>query len=299
MTDTRPAADARPGDAYQGGESLAAGPGQPDPRPRGTHEPDAHVPDGWLPDPHDTIQQLADSVLPALIARLDASGLGELEVRADGWHVRLRKPYDRRRSVVLPEGRRRPHEHGDAGHARRSEPAEAGRAGRHDGPGIDDPRAVASDARPEPPAIATAPAVGYFAPRDGWGPGRHVRSGDVVGYVDCLGVRQDVVAPVDGFLGRLLAQPGEAVEYGQPLLHVDLPVARGSGPTERTADGGGTEAGSSAASEPAGATRNGTEAETMGRPDAAQADKPGPPATAADVPERAVRSAPGARPEGA
>ncbi len=77
---------------------------------------------------------------------------------------------------------------------------------------------------PSAPAIATSPAVGYFTPREGWTTGRHVLSGDVVGYVDCLGVRQDVVAPADGFVGRLLAQAGEAVEYGQPLVHVDLPL---------------------------------------------------------------------------
>ncbi len=84
-------------------------------------------------------------------------------------------------------------------------------------------RAMPAD--PLAPSIAASPAVGYFTPRDGWTTGRHVRSGDVVGYVDCLGVRQDVLAPVDGFLGRLLAQAGEAVEYGQPLVHLDLPQA--------------------------------------------------------------------------
>jgi len=57
-----------------------------------------------------------------------------------------------------------------------------------------------------------------------------------VGYVDCLGVRQDVVAPADGFVGRLLAQAGEAVEYGQSLVHVDLPllVSPAPGPPEVT-----------------------------------------------------------------
>ncbi|HEY7598478.1 MAG TPA: hypothetical protein VH741_01025, partial [Candidatus Limnocylindrales bacterium] len=38
-----------------------------------------------------TIAHLADEVLPMLIARLGASGLGELEVRQDGWRVRLRR----------------------------------------------------------------------------------------------------------------------------------------------------------------------------------------------------------------
>jgi hypothetical protein len=38
------------------------------------------------------IARLADELLPVLIARLEASGLGELEVREDGWRVRLRRP---------------------------------------------------------------------------------------------------------------------------------------------------------------------------------------------------------------
>ena len=200
--------------------------------------------------PPETIARLADDLLPALIARLDASGLGELEVRTDAWRIRLRKPYDRRRGLTLPEGRRRPGEPAEATHGRRgeparSEPAHASRpdggghgplAGHGDPPG-EMPRAarigVEGDAHadrsmpadPLAPAIAASPAVGYFTPRDGWTTGRHVRSGDVVGYVDCLGVRQDVLAPVDGFLGRHLAQAGEAVEYGQPLVHLDLPQA--------------------------------------------------------------------------
>jgi hypothetical protein len=57
------------------------------------------------------IAQLAGDLLPALIARLDASDLGELEVRGEGWRVRLRKPFDRRRPPVLAESRRsRPEE---------------------------------------------------------------------------------------------------------------------------------------------------------------------------------------------
>ncbi|MGO9180625.1 MAG: hypothetical protein ACLQHS_15385 [Candidatus Limnocylindrales bacterium] len=218
--------------------------------------------------PPETISRLADDLLPALIARLDASGLGELEVRTDAWRIRLRKPYDRRHTLPLPEGRRR---HGGAfgaehagrvdtrgagpGTSQHGEPGGAdtdrgtrvdgspatriGHGGRRSegrldavaaglGVGVDgdlDASAnLASPADPSVPAIATSPAVGYFTPREGWTSGRHVLSGDVVGYVDCLGVRQDVVAPADGFLGRLLARAGEAVEYGQPLVHVDLPL---------------------------------------------------------------------------
>ncbi len=69
--------------------------------------------------------------------------------------------------------------------------------------------------------VATSPAVGYYAPRDGIAVGRHVRAGDLLGSVDVLGVRQAVVAPVDGAVGRLYAAAGEAVEYGQRLVRVD------------------------------------------------------------------------------
>ena len=177
------------------------------------------------------IGRLADDLLPALIARLDASGLGEIEVRTDAWRIRLRRPYDRRRAIPLPEGRRR-----------RPEPPSAAEQATADGspsPSPGHPALVtevrsrpdgAGEARaanladPAAPTVATSPAVGYFTPREGWTSGHHVRSGDVLGFVDCLGVRQEVLAPVDGFVGRLLAQAGEAVEYGQPLIHVDLPV---------------------------------------------------------------------------
>jgi biotin carboxyl carrier protein len=53
--------------------------------------------------------------------------------------------------------------------------------------------------------------------------GMHVRAGDRLGTVDVLGVREDVVAPVDGVIGLSLAEAGEAVEYGQELVRIELP----------------------------------------------------------------------------
>jgi hypothetical protein len=41
---------------------------------------------------HEAIARLADDLLPALIAKLAASGLGEIEVREGGWKARLRMP---------------------------------------------------------------------------------------------------------------------------------------------------------------------------------------------------------------
>ncbi len=43
---------------------------------------------------HAAIDSLADELIPALIAKLGASGLGEIEVREGDWKVRLRRPAD-------------------------------------------------------------------------------------------------------------------------------------------------------------------------------------------------------------
>ncbi len=284
---------------------------------------------GSRPGAAEAIRRLADDLLPALVARLDASGLGELEVRTDAWRIRLRKPYERRgpgSAAASPgSGLHRAAGTVPGSAARGARPATAAERHAHaesthpgttpaaDGvqPGAgDDPLATpggSSDAAPggpastvsaaasagsaggshaagpaagphgagsaagahaagsppgshgggsaagahaagstpgshpaapvasATPAVATSPAVGYFVPREGWTSGRRAQSGDVIGYVDCLGIRQEVVAPVDGFIGRLLAQSGEAVEYGQPLVQLDLP---GRAPDDGPADTG-------------------------------------------------------------
>jgi pyruvate/2-oxoglutarate dehydrogenase complex dihydrolipoamide acyltransferase (E2) component len=48
-----------------------------------------------------------------------------------------------------------------------------------------------------------------------------------------LGVAQDVVSPADGIIGASLAEAGDAVEYGQPLLSIEL-VAPTPGKTTGT-----------------------------------------------------------------
>ena len=49
-------------------------------------------------------------------------------------------------------------------------------------------------------------------------------------------MRQEVIAPIDGLVGRLLASPGDPVEYGQEL--VQLVASGGSGPTRDEPPGG-------------------------------------------------------------
>lgn len=173
--------------------------------------------DGRDESPSDDVRdlrQLADDVLPALVARFSASELGELEVRRNRWRVRLRR-----------DGRQTP-----AGQQPDSRRARSGTSQTQA------PRDGAPSAVNASRAMVTSPAVGYYQPINGLEVGRQVRSGDVVGHVDVLGIRHDVVAGGDGVVGRVLAEPGQAVEFGQEVVRVDrlaaVPRPTGSPPDE-------------------------------------------------------------------
>jgi biotin carboxyl carrier protein len=196
---------------------------------------------------HDAISRLAEDLLPSLIAKLGATGLGEIEVREGDWKVRLRRPADAngpqygRRATDRPS-RAQP---GHAGHGHapgvveprpRSGGTSAGgtSAGGVPGPGRGltpvGPGPATGSSDPGTPgagdasnrAVATSPAVGVFQPRREMTAGTRVRAGDRIGIVDVLGVPQEVVAPVDGVIGASYVQPGEAVEYGQDLIRIEL-----------------------------------------------------------------------------
>ena len=64
--------------------------------------------------------------------------------------------------------------------------------------------------------------------------GRRVAGGDVLGWAEVLGVRQEVVSPRDGVVGRYLAEAGQAVEYGQELVAIDGP-RRAADPADHAA----------------------------------------------------------------
>jgi biotin carboxyl carrier protein len=169
--------------------------------------------------PPNAMEQLADEVLPALIARLAESGLGELEVAEGGWRVRLRRRDPRRGSH--PDRRasdRTQDSRGTVavgpGVAAGGAPATSSSSGTSSGSSGSGRGAVVR-------RTALSPAVGYFTPRSGLTTGLAVRAGDSVGSVDVLGVPQSVVAPVDGVVGRVLVTTGEAVEYGQELVRID------------------------------------------------------------------------------
>lgn len=134
------------------------------------------------------LASLTEEILPALIARLRASRLGELEIRSDAWRVRLRRDLRTRRP------------------------------GR--GQATDGLRTDADDDEPRP-GEARSPAVGYFNPARQLVVGQAVLAGDTLGSVDMLGIDQDVTAPIGGIVSAILAERGQAVEYGQVLIEID------------------------------------------------------------------------------
>lgn len=188
---------------------------------------------------HAAIDRLSEELLPALIAKLGATGLGELEVREGGWRVRLRRPAD---GSVPPSRRVSDRERtarGSASGAAAGTPAHGsltpvgpGRDGRdggaeardgHDGRnGSSTGSGQDGAARDAGRLVATSPAVGIFRPRAEARAGTRVRAGDRLGSVDMLGVAQEVVAPADGVVGASLVEAGDAVEYGQELILIEF-----------------------------------------------------------------------------
>jgi biotin carboxyl carrier protein len=196
---------------------------------------------------HEGISRLTDDLLPALIAKLSTTQLGELEVREGDWTVRLRRPYGvgpgEGRRVTDKASRTQPghegHGHGRAGLEGGRARGSAGAASGAGSAGAPSSAAAASSngsgaaARVGGPrdgetgadrtrTIATSPAVGFFTPGPKATSGTRVRAGDNLGSVDVLGVREEILAPADGVVGATLVEAGTAVEYGQELIRLEL-----------------------------------------------------------------------------
>jgi biotin carboxyl carrier protein len=201
------------------------------------------------PADHAAIERLASGLLPALVAKLGATGLGEIEVREDGWKLRLRRPGGAGSGSWNGTGRRatdRPSrsQPGHEGHGHAPGALEGHRTARHaatthsSNGSSPPPTPAAAHGDPQPEkrrpaedphrAVATSPAVGVFQPRPEAGPGTRVRAGDRLGAVDMLGIPQEVVAPADGVVTGILVETGDAVEYGQELIVLELMTGAGA-----------------------------------------------------------------------
>ena len=155
---------------------------------------------------HASLSRLSDTLVPALVAKVTGSGLGELEVREGDWRIRVRRPSGAGGTGTTGSGRR----------------GERPRLGAHPHPGDQHKPGTArasqqaADAAADPGhAIATSPAVGVFRPAVGVG--TKVSAGDRIATVDLLGIPQDVTSPIDGTLVDIIVEAGEVVEYGEEI----------------------------------------------------------------------------------
>ena len=139
----------------------------------------------------DAIARAATDLVPQLTERLAKHGLGEIEVSRGELRLRVVAAA----SVPAPTVPAAPEPAAAA-------PPEAGTSA------------------PSPLGVAS-PAVGFFVYADGLGPGLSVLKGDALGHVEMLGVRHDVRAPRGGTVRNLVAESGEAVEYGQVVVELE------------------------------------------------------------------------------
>jgi biotin carboxyl carrier protein len=199
----------------------------PDPRPTGDRTPAQRQAD------HASLARLSESLVPALVQKLSASGLGELEVREGDWRIRLRRSSPSTAGATRRTDRPRLGAHADRGaRGREASPAEAlpGGGTRHG-----EPQAIPASPRR---TVVTSPAVGVF--RAEAAVGARVRAGDRIASVDLLGIGQDVVAPIDGTVVEVFPQAGEAVEYGEEVAAVESDVTvETHGPAVGSAGGEG------------------------------------------------------------
>jgi acetyl-CoA carboxylase biotin carboxyl carrier protein len=144
----------------------------------------------------DAIARVAADLVPQLTERLARHGLGEIEITRGDLRLRV--------AAAAPSGPGSPSSAAAADAAPAAAPAEEA-----------PPPAV-------PPSLGVAsPAVGFFVYADGLGPGLDVTKGDALGHVEMLGVKHDVRAPRAGTVRHLVAESGEAVEYGQTVVEIE------------------------------------------------------------------------------
>ncbi len=167
---------------------------------------------------HAAIDRLAGEMVQALAARLETTGMAEIEVSEGGGRVRVRRVRPGQVSVAVDGPGR--------GSARGLQSLVAVGPGSGDGAGGRPTLARVANA-----GVASSPAVGYFSPRAGIRPGADVAAGERLGVVDMLGVSHEVSAPIDGLVSEVLVEPGQAVEYGQSLVTVEPARASNLDPT--------------------------------------------------------------------
>lgn len=141
-----------------------------------------------------SLDELIEKELKALIRLVESANITELEVEWGDTKVRIKKAY--------------PQPSGDVGV---EEEANVGREGVPQGR----------------LKLVRATLVGTFSTAaDDGAPalvevGSRVEAGDVVGFIEAMNVKTEVLSDFSGRVVRVLVENGESVEYGQPLLEVE------------------------------------------------------------------------------
>jgi acetyl-CoA carboxylase biotin carboxyl carrier protein len=149
----------------------------------------------------EAIARAANELVPQLNERLVRHGLGEIEVASGELRVRVAR--------ATPAQADEPAAPMPASGRAAATPAATHAASGMSASSVGGSVGVAS------------PAVGFFVYADGLGPGLAVEKGDPLGQVEMLGIRHDVRAPRRGTVRHLVAESGEAVEYGQVVLELE------------------------------------------------------------------------------
>ncbi len=148
----------------------------------------------------DAIARAATDLIPQLTERLGRHGLGEIEVSHGDLRLRVAA------STALPAA---------------SSVADAGAAAAPAARPVEPTATIPGTPAATSALAVPSPAVGFFVYADGLGPGLGVTKGDALGHVEMLGVRHDVRAPRAGTVRNLVAESGEAVEYGQVVVELE------------------------------------------------------------------------------
>jgi acetyl-CoA carboxylase biotin carboxyl carrier protein len=143
-----------------------------------------------------TLDEVTDAVR-SLVDVMRGNGLTELDVTAGSVSIRLRTP-------------------------------KGGSGSKTTAPSGDDARLTAARIAEHEGHVVTAPMIGtfYASPSPGEPPfvrvGDHVQAGQTIGIIEAMKIMNEIVADRPGAVVEVFVANAQAVEYGSPLLRLDL-----------------------------------------------------------------------------
>lgn len=178
------------------------------------HESDAQEP---TTNSADLIESVRD-----LIEMMNEGGIGELDLKTDGFKIRLRSE-EVALAAATPVM---------AMPAAYSMPPMMNRSAE---PGVTAEAAPAASAPDEPKApaghVVTSPMIGTFYSASAPGEpayvqiGDEVETGQVIGIIEAMKIMNDITADKSGVVVELMVDNAQPVEYGSPLVRISSSAA--------------------------------------------------------------------------